>query len=284
GSKRRLEPYPCGPPGGADGTATDDEPPLAPRDRVEVADARARHHEPRSTHRHPCRGAGAEPWRPGGRGAPQQRNLFLSRSCTVRTAAQGRAAPASAGAGAAEAALHLVRRLLDGPGSLFARHELCRGEAALAWLDDRHPGHRRVSKRCRSGASGRLFAVRGAARFAGDADDAVVRGRGGASMAHSPRTAAISPLPGSQPARGAAAPRPFRHHPLPERPPLLFGRHDQGRVQAPGRGQRAGCLPDARGRGDGAGPYRRLRLRSRAARALRQEDRRSARAARQRRL
>ena len=74
-----------------------------------------------------------------------------------------------------EAARHLVRRLLDRPGSLFAGDELRRREGALAGLDDRHRRHRPVARRDRARPQRRLFAVRGAARPAGHADDPLVR-------------------------------------------------------------------------------------------------------------
>ena len=42
---------------------------------------------------------------------------------------------------------HLVGRLLDRPGSLFAGDAVRRGPGEMGRLDDRHPGHRRQRER-----------------------------------------------------------------------------------------------------------------------------------------
>ena len=93
-SKRQLQPDPRRPARGAYRPATDDEPPLADRNRACRPAARTRHPDARRADHHPGHGPRAEPGHPGGRGAAQQRNLFLPRPRAVRPARQAGAAEA----------------------------------------------------------------------------------------------------------------------------------------------------------------------------------------------
>ena len=63
-----------------------------------------------------------------------------------------------------QAAAHLVGRLLDRPGSLFAGDAVRRGPGALGRLDDRHLGQRRQRKRGPPRPRRHLHPVRSAAR------------------------------------------------------------------------------------------------------------------------
>ena len=131
-SKRQLQPHSRRPARGAHRPATDDEPPLADRDRA-CRRCCASAASPTLDELITILVMGREPSAgdPGRRGAAQQRDLFLPRPHAVRPAGQRRRCPTLAKrARRHEAAAHLVGRLLDRPGSLFAGDAVRRGPGA----------------------------------------------------------------------------------------------------------------------------------------------------------
>ena len=144
GSKRQLEPHSRRLARGAHGTAIDDEPALADRDRSVVAAARTRHRQPRRADHHPRHGQGAGPCQPGGRGPAQQRNLFLPRPHAVRPAQPPMRCPRWPSAGHRRAASASGRPAAR-PGRKPIRWRCCSPRIrALGGVDDRHPRHRRL--------------------------------------------------------------------------------------------------------------------------------------------
>ena len=92
------------------------------------------------------RRATSRPRRAGGRGAAQQRDLFLPRPAMFDLLLGGPVLRARRRRARAAAAVDLVGRLLDRAGSLFAGDELRRAAGALARLDDRDRRHRRLAR------------------------------------------------------------------------------------------------------------------------------------------
>ncbi|CAA9515110.1 MAG: Chemotaxis protein methyltransferase CheR, partial [uncultured Sphingomonadaceae bacterium] len=259
GSERRRLPATRRPAGAADGPAADDQPPLADRDRVEGLDAVARDRHAGRADRGAGRRRAAAARRRGGRGAAQQRDLFLSRPCAVRPAARQRAARDPRDARGDAPHIDLVRGRVDRAGGLLPRHDYRRGPRPVARMEGRDPGHGRVAGRDRPGARRRLFAVRGAARFADHPDGPLVRAawRG---MAHREVPRPRRPVPGAFDPGAAAASRDLRPDPVPEPDALLHRRRAPSGVFAVGGGHRPRRDADAgRGRdGDRSdGPFRR---------------------------
>ena len=153
---------------------------LSRRWRIETAlSALMREREyrhPRRADHHPGDGQRAEPFDPGGRGLAQQRNLFLPRPLAVRHALAPCLARARQAAAQEQAHPHLVGRLLDRAGSLFAGDAVRRGAGSVARLDRRYPRQRRFDLVHRARAQRRLHPVRGPARPRHQPDDQMVRG------------------------------------------------------------------------------------------------------------
>ena len=97
----------------------------------------------------------------------------------------------------------------------------------LRWAGwtDRDRRHRSLQGRDRPREGRDLFAVRGAARPAGHADDPLVRRARRRRLADFGGAAQAGPLRGAQHHRYAALAGPLRHHPVPQPPALFLARH-----------------------------------------------------------
>ena len=102
---------------------------MSRRWRIETAlvgaAARARHRHARRADHHPRHGQGAEPVAAGGRGAAQQRNLFLPRPLAVRPARSAMRCPSSPKRRAQEQAASASGRRAARPGRKSIRWRCC---------------------------------------------------------------------------------------------------------------------------------------------------------------